>query len=160
MDPSRNMSKYRNLFTGERCFPPLVRILLFSKYIHRIAVVPNVFSFIFEIILSFGITCNLEILITALTFIKFPLLNLYQLFYFWLVNFLVNTGFLLIISCLFWFARNYCPYSAKPCKLGCLFTNFPALKPSPTSEWFFVFSFLDSLVSNRQKRHHISSLGE
>lgn len=24
MDPSRNMSKYRNLFTGERCYPPLI----------------------------------------------------------------------------------------------------------------------------------------
>lgn len=26
MDPSRNMSKYRNLFTGERCYPPLVSL--------------------------------------------------------------------------------------------------------------------------------------
>ncbi|XP_066917873.1 rap guanine nucleotide exchange factor 6-like isoform X2 [Clytia hemisphaerica] len=24
MDPSRNMSKYRNMFTGERCYPPLI----------------------------------------------------------------------------------------------------------------------------------------
>lgn len=24
MDPSRNMSKYRNLFTGERCYPPII----------------------------------------------------------------------------------------------------------------------------------------
>lgn len=24
MDPSRNMSKYRNLFTGEKCYPPLI----------------------------------------------------------------------------------------------------------------------------------------